>query len=370
MNTRNRMLLTIAIAGGSVAPFVGAFAADSGIQNRSIGYVMTTEYKAIYDTKDGKTECPEGLNEGPREQFKDQFPVKQGVKYKVTDTQLRRESDVWWPTSTPDQFPYKYAVGNIAYGLNLDGKVGPNDFTSPDMDGEKGVDDSLQRAWGCVENYRSTSYNLGAFNNWRKYPYNIVVIELTDVDSLGNDDDVTLTTYRGLDKVMTDASGASYLPGATQRVDMRFGKPFISKFHGKIVNGVLLTEGTDYLMPSAGGASRSNIHYYNTQWKLRLTPEGAEGLMGGYMDIDDWASVTNEQRSTHHQAYGSASTPSIYRAMVKMADAKPDPATGTNRAISMALRVRFAQVFVKHPDSVVSKAAPASKASASTVAQD
>jgi hypothetical protein len=364
------MFLTLAVAGGAIAPAFGAFAADGGIQNRSIGYVMTTEYKAIYDTKDGKKECPDGLNEGPREQFKDQFPAKPGVKYKLTDTQLKRESDVWWPSSTPDQFPYHYAVGNIAYGLNLDGKIGPNDFTSPEADGEKGIDDQLQRAWGCVENYRSTSYNLGAFNNWRKYAYNIIVIELTDVDSLENDDDVTLTTYRGMDKVMTDASGASYLPGATQRLDLRFGKPFISKFHGKIVNGVLRTQGADYLMPSAGnGSSIADIHYYNTQWRLKLTPEGAEGLMGGYMDIDDWADVTNQQRSTHHQAYGSASTPSIYRAMEKMADAKPDPVTGKNRAISMALKVRFAQVFIKHPESVVSQGTPASKASAA-VGQD
>jgi hypothetical protein len=44
-----------------------------------------------------------------------------------------------------------------------------------------------------------------------------------------------------------------------------------------------------------------------------------------------------------------------------MADAMPDPVTGKNRAISMALKVRFAQVFIKHPDNVVSQAAPAPK---------
>jgi hypothetical protein len=55
--------------------------------------------------------------------------------------------------------------------------------------------------------------------------------------------------------------------------------------------------------------------------------------------------------------------------MEKMADAKPDPVTGKNRAISMALKVRFAQVFIKHPESVVSQGTPASKASAA-VGQD
>ena len=102
MNSRNRILLALMIAGGASIPALGAFAADSVIQNRTIGYVMTSEFKGIYDTKD-KQECPDGLNDGPREQFKVQFPEKPGVKYKLTDTELARESDIWWPKKTPDQ---------------------------------------------------------------------------------------------------------------------------------------------------------------------------------------------------------------------------------------------------------------------------
>ena len=36
--------------------------------------------------------------------------------------------------------------GKISYGLNLDGRIGPNDFTSPE--GEKGVDNNMFRAIG------------------------------------------------------------------------------------------------------------------------------------------------------------------------------------------------------------------------------
>jgi len=39
------------------------------------------------------------------------------------------------------------------------------------------------------------------------------VIELTDVDSLVNDPDVTVTTYRGTDTLLTDATGNGFLPG-------------------------------------------------------------------------------------------------------------------------------------------------------------
>src|SRR6202012_5983435 len=110
------------------------------------------------------------------------------------------------------------------------------------------------------------------------------------------------------------------------------------------------TDGADYLMPSAGnGGSITDILYYNTHWRLNLTPERAEGVMAGYMDIDSWNAGSNQIRSTHHQAYDKAATPSIYRAMRKLADYKPDPVTGENSAFSRASRVGFTQVFAIHP---------------------
>ena len=353
MKNKMRFLAATALVSGAGLGAGTATAAEgtgSFIQNRSIGYVMTSELKAIYDTPDGKMECPQGINDGPREQFKVLFPEVPGKKYTLLETQLEREGEIWFPTTKPDKVPYHEWQSKIAFGLNLDGKIGANDYTSPE--GEKGIDNALQRAWGCTANYRSTSYNLFAFDNWRKYAYNIVVLELTDVDSLLNDDDVTVTSYRGMDRPMTDATGAKYLPGGTQRLDIRWGKQFISKFKGKIKDGVLTTEGSDYIMPSAGnGSSFADIRYYKTQWRLNVMPERAEGLMAGYIDIADWNSASNQQRSTHHQAYGQSATPSSYRLMMKNADYKA-PDTG-NAAISMALRVKFTQVFVKHPESNV-----------------
>jgi len=342
---------------GGAALFAGtAHAADAaqGLQNRSIAYVMHYESQETYNTKDAK-ECPDGFNEGPREQFKILFPEKPGKKYTLLETQLAREAELWFPDTKPDPIPYHYAVGTTAFGMNLDGKVGPNDFTSPE--GDKGIDNQLQRAWGCVTMYRSGSFNVIRYDDWRKYQYNNVVIELTDVDSLENDDDVTLTTYRGLDKIMTNATGSQYLDGGTQRLDMRWGKDYIHKFHGKIVKGVLTTEGGDFLFSAAGnGSSITDIRYYDLHWKLKLTPVHAEGLMAGYMDIEDWDQGSNQIRSTHHQAYDRASTASIYRAMRKLADYKPDPVTGENTAISMGWRVAFTQVFALHPSTAVGEA--------------
>jgi hypothetical protein len=43
-------------------------------------------------------------------------------------------------------------TGRIADGFNLDGKVGSNDFVSPE--GQKGIDNALYRAWGCDAPWR------------------------------------------------------------------------------------------------------------------------------------------------------------------------------------------------------------------------
>src|SRR5690606_9306401 len=153
------------------------FAADGGaspVPERRIGYVMTSEYKAIWDTPDGKAECPQGINNGRREEFKILYPDDK--KWTILESQLERESQVWFPTTTPqEKLPYYDSVAKTAFGIDLNDKVDADDYTDPD--GNKGVDNQTQRAWGCTANYRSTSYNLGAFNNWRKYAYNIIVIE-------------------------------------------------------------------------------------------------------------------------------------------------------------------------------------------------
>ena len=354
MTHQAKRLLGLALAGTCLsAPAFAASGGASPVPGRAIGYVMTSEYKAIWDTPDGKLECPQGINDGPREQFKAQFP--EDKKWSILESQLVRESEVWFPTTKPEQFAYHESIAKTAFGVDLNDKVDENDYTDPD--GNKGIDNQTQRAWGCTANYRSTSYNLGAFNNWRKYSYNIIVIELTDVDDLINDPDVTLTTYRGMDKPMTDATGATYLAGGTQRVDMRFGKSFVQKFKGKIVDGVLTTEGADYNMPSAGnGSSVADVRYYGARWRLSLTPERATGVLGGYMDIGDWNSAANQGRSTHHQAYGQAATPSIYRAMIRNAD-YADPKTGEMIGISTAFKVGLTQVFVKHPSNEVAVSA-------------
>ena len=53
----------------------------------------------------------------------------------------------------------------IGDGFNLDGKVKPADFVSPD--GEKGIDNNLYRAWGCDAPWRGNgNATLAAARRW------------------------------------------------------------------------------------------------------------------------------------------------------------------------------------------------------------
>lgn len=344
----------VALLGWSLAA-PQARAADFAPPGGTIAYVLTSLHWATYQ-KDAKTECPQGMNPGPREEFKVLFP-EDGQKRTLIDTQLRREIDGWYPTTAAEPFPFHQAGGAIALGLNLDGKVGPNDFTSPD--GEKGIDNQLYRALGCIYSYRSGPNDFFDNEEVGKDDYNRILIELTGVQSLENSPHVNVTIYRGLDPLLTDASGNGFLPGGSERIDTRWGRKFIQHLQGRIVDGVLMTEPHDFTFPWATFNLPADEYMRAARFHLKLTPTKAEGLIGGYADIETWYLQTMKSESTHHQSYGQLSPPSLYKAFRRLADAYPDPKTGANTAISSALHAQFLQVYVLHPKNRTLEAANA-----------
>ncbi len=334
MSTCGLFAAGVALAGDPVAP-------NSG----TIAYVLTELHWGIYESPDGKIECPTGFNEGNREQFKRLFP-ENGSTRTLLETQLRREIDGWYPTTAPEQFEFKEAGGPTAYGLNLDGQVGPNDFTSPE--GEQGIDNQLYRVLGCIRNYRPPEGAIQGFDNDEvtKDVYNRIIIQLSGVDSLVNDDDVQVMVYRGRDPILLDSTGKNAIPGGSQRIDTRWGARFIQKLHGRIRDGVLTTDPADLVYPWAVFYIPTDEFMHAARFRLKLSPTVAEGVLGGYSDIETWYSQLMRSYSTHHQSYGQSSAPSIYKALRRLADAYPDPRTGANTAISSALLAKFAQVVI------------------------
>ena len=329
-----------------------ALAADTleipGLKNGTIGFALVGARWAVHQTPDGKVECPEGFNEGPREQFKALYP-NGGT---VDGTQLERESASRYPMDKDDKFPYREVKGTTAIGLNLDGKADTADFVS--TEGEKGIDNELYRAIGCTRLFRAPDGTFAHFTNmWvREFNFNRILFEISDVDSLENDSDVTVSMYRGRDKLITDATGANIIAGGSNRVDERFGKRFMSRTKGKIENGVLITQPVDINYPWTVFIGRPG-HYEikGARLKVAISPTGdtAEGLLGGYADVEAWYQQLVRSWSTHHSSYGGLSQPTLYRVLHRLADGYPDE-KGANTAISSSIAIKMVQTFIEHPD--------------------
>lgn len=329
-----------------------AAAADSGtVRNGAIGYALKSLYWAVHQTPDGKAECPDGFNTwGPRETFKALFPQDKGQAWTIEESHLAREIEGWFPSETPEKFPYLEATGTVALGLNIDGKVDANDFTSPT--GEKGVDNELYRVLGCQVHYRLPDGQTAFFDSKSIVDdhYNRTLIELTDVDDLTNDPDVTVTMYRGLDPLLTDATGNNIIPGGSQRIDVKRGARFHHVTKGKIEGGVLTTAPKDMTFPWTTGFGTPTVMIVrDMQFRLNLLETSADGLMAGNVDIENFYSQLMKAESTHHEAYGQLSPPGLARSLKARADGYPDPKTGKNTTISAALSATFTQVFIVHP---------------------
>ena len=252
-----------------------------------IGYVMTSLFWSVYQTPDAKEECPDGFNDGPREQFEILFPDP--GKRTVVDTQLRQEIETWHPTAEPDPLPFHEVEGALSFGLNLDGAVGPNDFTHPD--GTAGIDNEVYRAVGCIIGFRGPDgveviFQDKAIADRR---YNRTMIELGGVDDLENDDEVSVSLYRGLDRLLTDATGMNVMSGGSQRIDTRWCAKLIRHTRGKIVDSVLTTEPMpEVVIPWMNLSVPTFQIIRDMRLQLTLTPDGAEGLIAGYADVDTW----------------------------------------------------------------------------------
>ena len=223
---------------------------------------------------------------------------------------------------------------------------GPEDFTSPD--GVRGIDNQMHRVLGCIANYRAPDGPIRFFEDEMvlRENYNRIIVQLTGVDSLVDDPAVDVMIFRGRDKVLVDAGGLKALPGGTQRIDTRWGSRYIRRTQGRIENGVLSTEPVDLLYPWDAFYMPTDQYMWGARLHLALTPDAAEGLVAGYTDVETWYLHMLRNWSAHYQSYGKSSGPSIYKAMRRLADAMPDPATGANRAISSALAAKFTEVRV------------------------
>lgn len=260
--------------------------------------------------------------------------------------------DVWAnPTLAPDLGGLPPVSGNIGWGFNLDGKVKPTDFTSPD--GRTGVDNNYYRAAGCWVSYRGAPYSsqrgVGINGYMRDGLYTIVVVMSGNKDPM-NDDDVTIGFYQSKDRLVKDATGKVAR-------DVSFAiKPVTrtqSIVKAKITNGVVETQFPQEIRmrdEAWNSAIPDQLQMSDGQLRFQIKEDGGfEGYFGGYRE---WKIMYKRQAipARDTETLQGIDMPSFYYQLERFADADPDPVTGKNRRISTAYRIRAVPAFVLTPD--------------------
>jgi hypothetical protein len=118
----------------------------------------------------------------------------------------------------------------------------------------------------------------------------------------------------------------------------------------KIEDGVIITD----VVPNARFPIRwIQIVGWRTvrdmQMQLKLTATGAEGLLGGYEEIEEFWNMWR-RGSSGSQDISSWSGATIHKAITRLADGYPDPESGQCTAISTAYRVEAAYANIILPD--------------------
>ena len=368
-------MIKSAALGLAIAALIGASAptpslgAASG-KKQTLGYVITLWDTAIYESRFAE-ECPEGLVMGndeiwwrglPRAE-KDKFTNK-GLTQPVDrkNTAMYRGpggKDVCWNPTVVKDPPLKVIKGKTSYGFDLDGdekgdgtakSCKHETFSSPEgAQGDRvGVDNQMYRILGCHYGWRRNGV-LDSYDDEerRNSGRGVVLLEVTGVDDPQNSANVTVNFYRAIDPFSVDAAG-KILPYGSYRIDLNGDKPrYAVPIKGKIENGVLITEPTDFSVPFDGNNTVAEVRMRDAKLSLdlKLADGKVKGLLGGYYDFDKWWEYM--MKIEFLVATGDWSCPALYEASKRLADGYPDK-DGNCTAISSAFKVEAIPAYVIH----------------------
>lgn len=240
-------------------------------------------------------------------------------------------------------------VGHEAYGFNLDGKVGANDFTDPETK-ETGVDDALARAFGCMRPFRGSLAAKSTYWAWAwgqlkdSQPAWLITIA---GDDLSKDGEVTITFDRALHYLKHNIDSTPR-HDVTYRVDPDTRSHNVLK--GRIRNGVIEVREHGAFRMLQNPMVVNDFQLTNTRLRLKMKPDGTlEGILGGYQM---WADIYSGFASgaPAMEICITGDIPGLYYLLKKHADAAPDPKTGENMAISTAYHIEAVPAFIVATD--------------------
>jgi hypothetical protein len=254
-----------------------------------------------------------------------------------------------WAADDPGEPQVTSRIGD---GFNLDGKIKPTDFVSPD--GEKGIDNNLYRAWGCDAPWRgngNATLDMRANDKMQDGLYTMVIRVSGDQDPM-NDSDATLEIGFSPDKIVKDARGS-----VSVDYSYRILQPAqYTKMKATIKNGVVESEQVEHLhSPRIAWFydQTGDTNFTKGKIRLNIAPDGhsATGLIGGYRNWRDlytentFAQDGGQQGIREHEDHVA-----LYYALRRNADGMLNPTTGKYDGISSVYRIKLASAYVVDPD--------------------
>lgn len=241
----------------------------------------------------------------------------------------------------------KLMPGKSGYGFNLDGKVTPEDFEDPQT-GEKGVDNQLFRALGCVRAFRGSLDYQPTYSTWLwtmlkdSMPAWLISISGENLDA---DGPVTITLERALEHRESNANGEARAH-MTYRADP--DPRTRNVFRGQLKDGVVQIAQPDDLRLLKDPLSSPELNLAQAHLRLQMKPDGSiDGILSGYQP---WREIyfAFAQGGIAQENCITGDSIALYYLLKKAADANPDPKTGENRSISASYRVQAVPAFVVH----------------------
>ena len=318
----------------------------------------------------GDDTCPAGLNPLPDVFFKRDLRIL-GVPQAEVDAMFNKDYNIQnghtttrWvelaatrgnghdnvyrhPTTVPDAH-LKPAVGRYGYGFNLDGKgaASPDSYEDPETH-ERGVNNQLFRAIGCVQAYKGyppPQPPLEAEYRWdaSRPVMEAWLISISGQD-LSRDGDVTVTFESSIDSVTVQDANAHLQRDLAYRTAAH--PSWLNVLRGRLKNGVILTDPARLTM-QCDSYIQPLYEFRAARMRLKIKLDGTlEGVLGGYQP---WYPVYWSHAKVGYideRGFG-VDAPALYYALRRNADADPDPKTGQNTAISAAYMIEAVPAFI------------------------
>ena len=237
-----------------------------------------------------------------------------------------------------------------SFGFNLDGKAGPNDYVDA-LTKEPGIDNAAARVFGCFDRTRGTLDNPPGNWSYRWTHYmegNSWLMSISNNSdrplNFQNDDNITVTFYRGEQIPMVNSSG--YQRDVTYTIDPTSQLKTLTSFKGKIKDGLFMAQVTPEFRMVASSRIQPIIDFKSVHMRITFKPDGQLlGFVGGYLPIKMIYFPFGDYAMGAESA-GGMDVPGTYHALQNLADSDIDKVGNVRTRISQTYQLSAVPAYL------------------------